>query len=303
MKHIHFRILAVFIALLFCAASLTGCVVIDLGDSSAYSDEYDDSSKYIAADGDVKLDGNIKRLYIYWTSGDVSVETHSDNAIILSETASSTLDERICMHYYLNDGTLFVRFAASGRHRTGIPDKSLTVRLPIGTNIDEIEISSTSADIKADGISANEIDINTLSGKIDFSNIKAAESLYINVTSGKVDGNVVGKTEDVNIDTVSGKVSLSLEASHSIDVDTTSGNVEISSASAPSEIEFDYVSGDLTLRLPGDSGFNARLKTVSGVISSDFPTKITGSHCIFGDGALKIDADSVSGNIYIRSND
>lgn len=302
MKHKCLTLAAILFILTFCISSMTGCIVIHNGGSYDYADRYDNASKYITADGSASVEGTVKRLYIYWVSGDVTVETHSRNDFLLSEDSTSELSENLRMRYFLDGETLYVRFAASGSFRMNILGKSLTLKVPDNIEFDEIRISTTSANIKVSEICADEFDFNTVSGSIGFSGISAAESLSIDIISGKVDGAAVGKINSVDVNTVSGNVSLSLDAPEKIEIDTTSDSIEISTSSCPSEIDLDSVSGALTLRLPSDSGFDAKLSSISGSITSDFPTQVSGSHYIYGDGTMKISAESISGNIYIRKN-
>lgn len=306
MKKNLLKIIALAAALVLCAVSLSGCIVIRLGDSSGSSDNkaetYENASKYnVAPDDGASVSGNIKKLYIFWTAGSVTFGKASGNNIGLSEESSTTLDERTRMHYYFDGEALYVRYTASGRFAIGTLAKKLTVNLPEGAHFDEISVSTVSASVKAASIVADDVTFNTVSGKIEAPDITADDELSIRTVSGDVECGAKGKADDVEIDTVSGRVSLTLAMKVKLRVNTTSGNVKVYARVSLSKAEFNSVSGALELGLPSGTGFDAKLRSVSGSVSTDFSTKVENSHYIAGDGSVKIEAASISGNIKISA--
>ena len=69
----------------------------------------------------------------------------------------------------------------------------------------------------------------------------------------------------------------------------------------PKNIDMDCASGNVNITLPSDTGFIIRMDSLSGRYYSEFPTTISGSDYIYGDGRCEIEMDSLSGDIKIYS--
>ena len=68
----------------------------------------------------------------------------------------------------------------------------------------------------------------------------------------------------------------------------------------PSKITMDTASGSLSLKLPKGAGFAVNLDTLSGKFRSDFETSQDGSRYLCGDGACKIEMESMSGGVTVN---
>ena len=302
MKNCLFRFTALILALA-AAALLPGCIVINnngVGDDYDYSEKYENASKYTAADGTVTVDGSIKKLFISWIAGSVEFSDSTTGATELSETSDAELTDDTRMHYYFDGETLFIRYAASGHFRLDRRGKKLTVKLPAGTHFDEIKISTVAANVDAYKLGAEKFVYKTVSGSLSCPGI-TCRSFSADTVSGSLSCGLPGKTDKVDIDSVSGTVGLAVEDATEIDINTTSGNANVGCANAPEKLEFDSISASLKLELPYDAGFDARLKTVSGSLSTDFTVKATDSHYVCGDGESKIEAKTTSGSVNIIS--
>ena len=302
MKRSIAKILAIAALLALCVSSLAGCIVIRVGkEPTDKAEEYDDAAKYNIADANgTSISGNVKRLRVYWTSGSVVLKSSPGKTIGLSEKSASELTERTRMHYYFDGETLYVRYVGSGRFSIGTLKKDLTVDLPADVHFEEIEINTVAASVKADRISADDVTFHTVSGNVDAPDVTADDEISFHTISGRIDCNVKGQADKADIYSVSGNISLTIFPKVKLNVNTTSGDITVCAAGSLREAEMRSVSGALYLFLPGDAGFDAKLRSVSGSVSTDFSTKVDDSHYITGDGAIKIEADSISGSIKIN---
>lgn len=191
---------------------------------------------------------------------------------------------------------------------------------------------NTSAEFNTDNI--NSLDIEWIDGNINIEYYDG-EKIYIEENGGnkhpmcyKIDGGTLkideyrNKSKLVNINTPSKDLTVKLPLSFKadeieisvvaanvsaialnvgkFDFETVSGNGEFEFAASPREIGTESVSGGVKITLPSDvSGYSASFETVSGAFSAkDFDNSK-----YFGDGAVLIDGDSVSGNLTIHKSE
>ena len=110
-------------------------------------------------------------------------------------------------------------------------------------------------------------------------------------------------SEKIDVKTASGDVDVKADAGqyHLI---TASGDVELQTAMAPERVEVTTASGDINLVLQAVEGAEVKTNSRSGDISlNQKGNKIdarSGNVYTFGDGACKVSAVTVSGDIAIR---
>lgn len=213
----------------------------------------------------------VKSLDISWLSGGVSVVPHEQ----ISEITVVEQADRI-----LADGeTLTVRLDVSGDgHSLHIGfmkgdrfdgEKYLTVYVPQemvkNSFLEEIDIETTSAYAYVSA-DAQKIKLSTLSGdaRVMCASCPAVEIETVSGNVGVVDG-TWGKVE---LSTVSGAVELAGEA-ESAEIETTSGKVDIAGALGTLDVE--SVSGDLVLSL--DRALRLDAETESGSIYLTLPAQ------------------------------
>ena len=166
-----------------------------------------------------------------------------------------------------------------------------------------------------------ELHLNTVSGEIETPREALFEELSANSVSGAVEISG-GESSELDLSTVSGKISVSDYTTGNLLLSTTSGDMiytgragelNIRSVSGDAEIELDELNGDVTLKntsgdimLKFSEPISARVyfRTVSGDMRSDFPivttsAKPTSIEGTIGDGAYRIDGNTVSGDIRI----
>jgi DUF4097 and DUF4098 domain-containing protein YvlB len=205
----------------------------------------------------------------------------------------------------------------SGSARSG--DTRFEVTVPVGARIranttsGDIEVRGTKSEVEARtqrGDIAIEdvgrVDLNAFSGDVEASTV--AGDLRINVMSGDV--RVRGVTGEIDVKTVSGEADVRDARSRFVRLASTSGDITFEGPIDPNgRYELETHSGDVDVTLPANVGADLTVATFSGGIESDFPMVLQpGGHgdgkrfrFTLGRGGAKINAESFSGDINIRS--
>lgn len=282
-----------------CAALLAGCG-LSAGTPSGLSDfRYDDADRYTA--GGASLTAAVEKVEVDWLSGSVRVVSRPGNTVEFEEAANRALDDNICLYYWLDGATLRIRFCRDGRWDLSGLEKDLTLYLPEGLALKELEVDSVSARIEADCVSAEELKLDSVSGAIRVSDCAVTGEAGLATVSGGIAAGLLGPLEELKVNTVSGEVAVSAGEVGSVRGDATSGSVSLTLAAAPRRLEVDTVSGSVELYLPEDAGFTLRFDTVSGELSSDLPCRPDGKEYVCGSGAGDYTVDTTSGNLAIRA--
>ncbi|MCQ2436398.1 MAG: DUF4097 family beta strand repeat-containing protein [Clostridia bacterium] len=238
MKKIFASFLAVIMLISLCSCS--GLSEFDF-DSYVHHDRYSVGDfEYTAAD--------ITSVDIDWIIGSVDIVVSDKQTLSATET-SGDIDDKMKVHWLIEDDQLKIKFCASAFHGKVKPEnKQLTLEIPAGM---EIKIDNVSADITFEG-AAKSVDISNVSGNIDLR--------YLDVRS-------------LELETVSGNADISLVNCRKVDVDSISGNVTVALATdLGATVEFDSVSGKLscvnyTIKdgkyVIGDGFCSVRIDTVS----------------------------------------
>ncbi|QUW04620.1 DUF4097 family beta strand repeat protein [Chloracidobacterium validum] len=153
----------------------------------------------------------------------------------------------------------------------------------VGQVSGEVSVATTSGDVKLNQVGAarlqtvsgsvsaqmvtQELSVSTVSGRLNASDIGG------DVTAQLVSGSAeirCGRGR-VEVSTVSGDVKLA-RLENEIAVETTSGSVLFAGALTPvKRCSINAFSGDIRLVVPETCGFEAKFKSFSGTIKSDFP--------------------------------
>ncbi|MBU1081943.1 MAG: DUF4097 family beta strand repeat protein [Spirochaetes bacterium] len=127
----------------------------------------------------------------------------------------------------------------------------------------DIEIVSSSGDVKVDAPEGSRVSIRTISGDAELDGDASAASIAS--SSGDVAlrhwlGEAFARTASGDVSALAGRGSLKVQSS--------SGDIDIEIASAEAEAEAASASGDIRLRLPEGPAPAIALETVSGEVSS-----------------------------------
>ena len=122
-------------------------------------------------------------------------------------------------------------------------DWFVTVTIPEGTELKDIELETISGNVEADGFTCRSIKLETASGTVNAENI-TARNMELKSISSKVNANAIS-VSDLEASTISDDLTLSGDFGE-LDVNSASGKIDITgSISAEGEIE--TVSSDITL--------------------------------------------------------
>lgn len=266
---------------------LSGCSIKD-------SFMYENADKYTA--GSAQIDATIKDLDIEWAAGDVVVKTGDVSEARIEEDAPDNLEEKNQMHWWLDGTTLRIKIYGKGKIINLGLEKTLTVTLPQDVNLRDVEIDVASAEVSVESLQAEEVEINSASGNVEF--IGQAKAVNISTASGDIYADCMA--EELELDTASGKIEvkeggLLREAG----IDTASGDVVII-AETFNAMEIETASGKITVKLPSDSNFTLDLDSASGGLHSDLALTTNGKRYVCGNGKASLSIDTASGDVFLK---
>ena len=230
----------------------------------------------VASEGSVSAE-EVKSLEINWVSGDVTIVRADVTDISFREDAG--LKEKDMLVWSQKGDKLVIH---SSRYKVQFgtsKSKDLVVTIPMDYNINNLSISTVSANFSADSLTANSVTIQGVSGECTFTG---------NNTFGTM-----------NMETVSGDVTFN-GTLRELTCEGVSANFRGFFTETPNSIQVDGVSGNIDITLPADAGFTAELDTLNGDFDSDFSITSSGDRYICGNGQCSIEIDGVSGDINIR---
>lgn len=297
-KRIAVIAMAALAAMLLCGCRFN---MISIG-GSGY--RYDGSDKYLTGGGEVAA--QISTLDIGWLSGSVEIVNYDGDTVRFSENNTEGLKEELLMRYWLDRGTLHIRFCKSGVLNLSDIKKDLTVWLPRDAMPERIETDTVAANIRVEGLSKAEVSLDAVSGNVTVSDCSFEDGFKADTTSGNV-RLVNSRIRDGDIGTTSGNVTVSdCSCKYGFKVDTTSGDVRIVNSKFR-DVDIDTLSGKLTmedctvtqaLELETTSGgINAALLGAVGSVEID---SRSGDVTLSCGGAEDFDADTTSGDIVLH---
>ncbi len=254
-------------------------------------------------------DERVTRLEVGIVGGRVDVVTHDDSPTARVEvTEVEGLPVRVTwdggrlrvIHGKDDDANIFEMLKRTvetfGRNRCVV-----SISVPVATRT---SVSTVSAAAVVSGVHAK-VSVNTVSGTLTLSDLVGA--IDLNTVSGTVEGDDLDGPTSVN--TVSGSVTLQGSRLSSVEANTVSGDIALDLVSGTARIQSNSVSGDVTVRAPL-RGYDVEGHTASGQVVIDGRTLPKNGHHGFGgrgksgrlsegDGALKVTASAVSGNIVV----
>lgn len=168
------------------------------------------------------------------------------------------------------------------------------------TVLEKLEVTTASGDITANALTVEKLDFTTASGD---ANMKGVKSSKTNIVTASGDVSCMEMTsEKIDVKTASGDVNLKADAGQ-YHLVTASGDINLDTAAAPEKVEANTVSGDINLRMKAVEGAEVKTNSRSGDITiNQDGNKIDARHgsvYTFGDGACKVSAGTVSGDVAI----
>ncbi len=265
MRKITFTLLILLISLTAFLPLLSSC------GSGEY--EYDNAGAYSA--GDFERPMAISSLDIEWISGSVEIILYDRSGIYCTESSSESLETETQMHTYFDGDALRIRPCLSGTDRDDVPDKTLTVYVPMGHSFGNLNIRTESASIKTDPVGANFISLRSYSGEIKFEHIGNSRSVRI-----------AGGSADVNYKHAG--------VSQRTEITSDGGNLIISENEMPLYLSVQSSSGSIEFTLPEDSKLNLEINGEQTASKDGFTSLPK------GDGVSEVKLSSGSGSITLK---
>ena len=253
---------------------------------------------------DIGDDGErVRKLTVAIVGGRVDVVTHDDSPTARLEV-TSVEGEPLRVRW---DGD-HLRVDQGKDGNTSVVDwlRRMTTRLEKNRAVVSLSVPEDAATsvntVSAAGLLAGlraAVQVNTVSGTITLDDIVGP--VDVNTVSGEVEcGRVQGP---LKVHSVSGAVTAQQSDVPAVSINTVSGDITLDLLNAAAQIKSNSVSGDVTVRAP-HRGYDVTANTASGQVfvdgvNIDKRTRPAGIRLTDGDGALRLKANAVSGNIVV----
>lgn len=293
------------------ARDATGIVsnpgIFDFDDDVGFDNAYAETGEYaVSADG-------VTAVEVNWVAGSVTVlpAPEGETNISFTETSNGRVSNKYALRYGVSGGKLTIRYCDSKIWR-GIdwndlfntvksPQKQLTLYIPaslMGGALTKLAVNGVSSPVEARDLALADAVFSAVSGSVSLEN-SSFENLSVSSVSGSVStSGCTGKT--LNANNVSGGIDVQ-GAFKAYYLNSVSGNIKAKPGAEVESVAAESVSGGIRLELGDVAGFTASADTVSGQFSSGgFPVSMQGGKYIYGDGSVKLNFDTVSGNINVE---
>ncbi|MDE9365900.1 DUF4097 family beta strand repeat-containing protein [Luteipulveratus sp. YIM 133132] len=164
----------------------------------------------------------------------------------------------------------------------------------------EASVSTVSAGAVVGNLDAD-AKINTVNGEVTVDALDG--DIVINTVSGVIEAHHL--SGELRAGTVSGGITVHDSTLDPIDLNTVSGDITLDLTNDRVRITSNSVSGDVTIRMPLGDGYDLKVSTISGAAIVD-GAQLGGNHIgqrggslHQGDGALRLKATSVSGDVVV----
>ena len=249
-------------------------------------------------------DLDLGSLEVRSSSGDIVAENLSGSAVHLEassgEINAGTLAASGGIQVESSSGSITATYLESGE--ASVEASSGHIDVGEARVSQRLRLKASSGDITTSVVNANELDITTSSGDVRLGSV-GSRSVSIDVSSGRIEVQELS-ADETRIETSDGVMIKG--ARGGITFDGSSGDVEIQFAEFSDDVHVEQSSGNIRIALPERSRFDARLRTSSGRISSDFRIvgevtqdrdEITGQA---NGGGPTLSVETSSGNIEIQ---
>lgn len=284
------------ITAVLCGSMLTGC-------SGMTGVHYQNAEKYMAGGG--SIENPIKKLDLHWVSGEVKIEPSKEARITFTETANREIGKDQQMRYWLENDTLHIQFCASNNSLSFLDiRKDLTLMVPEDLMLEEATIDVVSAAVDANGLKAEELEADSVSGYMTFTDCEISDEFSVESVSGSVYAKLLSEVRELSYDTVSGTIEIEAEGvSEHLEGESTSGKASIRVKKAPKSLDIDSVSGGVDLYVPEDINATVKFSSVSGDVCAEFIGKMDGKKFIYGDGSGAYKIKTTSGDLELNRNE
>lgn len=283
------------------AADTTDVVLEDTAQNQAYGYGYEGDGFWVPLEG-------IRAVNVQMVTGAVWVSAGDGGGIFLRTDG----DERL-LHWEQNGNTLNISSRGGGDTLyMAVPDDvldSLTINaspadVMIDTvNINTLDITTVTGDVRAGWVNAAEITVKTTSGDVYLDGL-TTDSLNVSTASGDVEG-LSSSARVLEAKSISGELEMDLLGAERIALETTSGSIDLSLEAGDwtaGSMDLCSRSGDIDLALPAELGFTLTFDTTSGDAELEMACLRPSQNVyVWGDGACSIGVNTISGGLEVES--
>lgn len=234
--------------------------------------QYDDTNYKT---GNMAFTEPINKINVDWIVGDIIIDESETEEIIIREDIDVNIDDKLKMHYYLNEGLLDIKFCGNlNQINHSYKIKKLYIYIPSNITSLEININNVSSDITASNVKIQKLDIENISGDIDIQKTEI-DTLEINNTSGSI--------------------LLFYLTINNLDIESVSGTIGISYNNKPVQASIESVSGGISIYITENESIAFDFETVSGNFKTNLKYTKDKETYIFNEGQVIFDIETVSG--------
>lgn len=270
-------------------------------DQTAYDYGYEGDGFWVPLEG-------ISAVNVQMVTGAVWVSAGDGGGIFLRTDG----DERQ-LHWEQDGSTLNISSRGGGDTLyMAVPDDvldSLTINaspadVMIDTvNINTLDITTVTGDVRAGWVNAAEITVKTTSGDVYLDGL-TTDSLNVSTASGDVEG-LSSSARILEAKSISGELEMDLLGAGHIALETTSGSIDLSLEAGDwtaGSMDLCSRSGDIDLALPAELGFTLTFDTTSGDAELEMACLRPSQNVyVWGDGACRIGVNTISGGLEVES--
>ncbi len=170
-------------------------------------------------------------------------------------------------------------------------------------NINTLDITTVTGDVRAGWVNAAEITVKTTSGDVYLDGL-TTDSLNVSTASGDVEG-LSSSARVLEAKSISGELEMDLLGAERIALETTSGSIDLSLEAGDwtaGSMDLCSRSGDIDLALPAELGFTLTFDTTSGDAELEMACLRPSQNVyVWGDGACSIGVNTISGGLEVES--
>lgn len=220
----------------------------------------------------------VSEIEIDWYSGNIHILPAEGNNISVAET-----DGDHPLVWKVEENKLSIDFCEESIFHGLVfgrtAPKDLTITVPKGWLCRQLSVDAASSNLLVQDLTIHSVEIDSANGIAEFVNCTVDE-LDVDAASGDV-------TFEGNLDT--------------LEFDAASASFIATLHNAPRFIEMETASGNLDLTLPEDTGFSVRMQGIKNQFSAD-DFEITSQNGVYihGNGACRIEIDSMSGSVALH---
>ena len=257
------------------ALCLLGFMSLSLTSCGTHVGHYANADKYLA--GNQTYTEEITSLDIDWISGSVTLVEDETITGVKVEEVTDLEKEKEWVHSYIDNGKLMIKFFAANTWCSRLFDYTKELTVTYHPGLESVKIDLTSGSLKAESITATDVDIDMTSGKANINKI-VADSVDTDLTSGNIEINNITAKE--------------------FDADLTSGTIT-TGFTAIEKADFDLTSGKINLTLPSYGG-TVKVSKTSGGVKTERECSIDNNVYKFGTGLANIKVSMTSGKLTIK---